>query len=105
MKKDKSYRWLLAVLLILQGNFVFGDEVATADFTGQKYQLLRDTFIKQGWLPDAEHTDPKVYPEFPEISCGAGKDAICSAGFKLGSRYEAIIIEEKGGELIVAGSY
>lgn len=105
MKSICGFSLILAAVVLAIVSFRVYSELSAEDFTGQKYLLLRDAFIKQGWLPDTEHADPKVYPEFPEISCGSGKDAICSAGFKLGSRYEAVVIEVKSSELIVAGSY
>lgn len=105
MKNNQLHRLLFAGIIMVCGGASLAKDVSPDDFTGQQYQLLRDAFIKQGWLLDTEHADPKVYPEFPEISCGTGRDAICSAGFKLDSRYEAVMVEVKNGELIVAGSY
>ncbi len=105
MKNNQLYRLLFAGIIMVCGGVSLAKDISPDDFTGQKYLLLRDAFIKQGWLPDTEHSETTVYPEFPEISCGAGIDAICSAGFKLDSRYEAVMVEVKNGELIVAGSY
>lgn len=95
---------IVAVMLAIVPFRVYS-ELSVGDFTGQKYQVLREVLLKQGWLPDMQHADPEVYPEYPEIACGSGKDTICSAGFALGDRYEAVMVEVKDGELIVSGSY
>lgn len=96
---------LIVAVMLAIASFRVYSELSVEDFTGQKYQVLREALLKQGWLPDMQHSDPEVYPEYPEIACGSGKDAICSAGFALGDRYEAVMVEVKDGELIVSGSY
>lgn len=105
MKNNHFYYLLFAGAITLYGSAVLGQDILPDDFIGQKYQVLREALLKQGWLPDMQHSDPEVYPEYPEIACGSGKNAICSAGFALGDRYEAVMVEVKDGELIVSGSY
>lgn len=56
----------------------------------------------------SEERDPGTrarFPEFPEISCGSGLDAVCSVGFQKERSYLALIVEKRGDQVIIAGEY
>jgi hypothetical protein len=74
------------------------------------YGETRQRMIKHGWTPDpteanARHTPSRLpYPEFPEVLCGEGYDAICSGWFSKGSESRLLDVREVNKALVVRGS-
>ena len=59
------------------------------------YAKARDWMLEHGWRVDATSI-PTVsdYPAHPEIACGRGYDAICSATFTKGTREIQLIVDQ-----------
>jgi hypothetical protein len=74
------------------------------------YREARQRMIKHGWTPDsteanARHTAAHLpYPEFPEVTCGEGRDAICSGWFTKGQESRLLDIRNVKKILVVRGS-
>ena len=74
------------------------------------YREARQRMIKHGWAPDpieanARHTAAHPpYPEFPEVLCGEGYDAICSGWFSKGSESRMLDVRAVKKVLVVRGS-
>lgn len=65
---------------------------------GMLYDQAKAILTGNGWTelpPDEADNTPPPYPDFPEISCGSGRDAICSSGWQRGGESAALIVREK----------
>ena len=74
---------------------------------GMSYVAGKALLIKSGWklIEEKEFKVPVPFPEFPEVSCGSGRDAVCSVGFKKQNNYLALIVEQQNGKVIITGEY
>lgn len=73
---------------------------------GLPYSKARSILIKNGWKPMLDSSSVKTSLKFPEISCGSGKDAVCSAGFKRDKQYVAFILKSLNRtDFILDGTY
>ncbi|MCX2918585.1 hypothetical protein ORK51_00120 [Stenotrophomonas rhizophila] len=56
---------------------------------GMEYAQVRRMLLDAGWVPlDAEYLRPSpAYPDYPEVNCGTGWQATCSAFFFRGDYY------------------
>jgi len=74
---------------------------------GMPYAQAKVRLIKAGWLasaPDSEGTP--VFAAHPEVECGQGWDAICSAGFHRGNEaYGLVLTPTNDDKLLVQGVY
>lgn len=74
---------------------------------GMPYAQAKVRLIKAGWLasaPDSEGTP--VFAAHPEVECGQGWDAICSAGFHRGNEaYGLVLTPTDDDKLLVQGVY
>ena len=74
---------------------------------GMPYAQAKVRLIKAGWLasaPDSEGTP--VFAAHPEVECGQGWDAICSAGFHRGNdAYGLVLTPTDDDKLLVQGVY
>lgn len=95
------------IFLFCFSPFIFSSQILQAeDFSGRSYEKVKNELLEDGWEIDESDLDEKpVYPDYPEISCGAGSQAICSAGFMKGSEYHSFVISKKKGQLIIEDEY
>lgn len=105
----------LAVLLLLSVSRVHAADAPSlpAAWTeigitvGMPYAQAKLRLIKAGWLasaPDSEGTP--VFAAHPEVECGQGWDAICSAGFHRGNEaYGLVLTPTDDDKLLVQGVY
>jgi hypothetical protein len=74
------------------------------------YQKARQRMIQQGWSPDPTEANERhktghlPYPNFPEVLCGEGYDAICSGWFSKGSEQRVLDVRDVRKVLLVRGS-
>jgi len=74
------------------------------------YREARQHMIRHGWAPDPTEARERYkpghlpYPEFPEVTCGEGYDAICSGWFLKGTESRTISVREVRKTLVVRGS-
>lgn len=74
------------------------------------YAEARKRMLRNGWKPnfaEAEfgyQSNYRPYKHFPEILCGEGYDAICSAPFIKGEHSHSIEVRELKGQLVVRGA-
>lgn len=56
---------------------------------GMEYTQVRRMLLDAGWVPlDAEYLRPwPAYPDYPEVNCGSGWQATCSAYYFRGDYY------------------
>ena len=53
---------------------------------GMTYVHAKAVLRAAGWNPILSQSEPHQEKNFPEISCGAGLDAVCEAGFQKGDK-------------------
>jgi hypothetical protein len=75
------------------------EEIAPAKQLGLKlplsYSAARKLMVKSSWRIDLSMTSaPAAYPKHPEISCGNGLDAVCSARFLKHGRAIQLIVDQ-----------
>lgn len=70
------------------------------------YTEVAQALLASGWqrIP-AEQGEISLSPDFPEVTCGEGVHAICTAGFKRDEEYRALIVEWREGQLRVVDDY
>ena len=70
------------------------------------YSVTKVALIKAGWKIDLEFGfDEQVqpaYPKHPEITCGNGMDAICSARYKKNDQSIMLTLDTENPSLLVA---
>ncbi|MER2177238.1 MAG: hypothetical protein ABS955_06010 [Stenotrophomonas maltophilia] len=60
---------------------------------GMPYAQAKAALIKAGWVPSAPDNDGKpVFAAHPEVDCGQGWNAICSAGFQIGNEAYGLVL-------------
>lgn len=70
----------------------------------RSYSKTRKGLIRLGWKPDVDPTsesDDNSYSDYPEISCGSGMDAICSARFTRSDLAIIVMVDQSKGNLPV----
>lgn len=65
------------------------------------YAAARKILAKTGWASDLHEDSPHSYPEFPEIVCGNGMDAICSARFIKDGKAIQLTVDQNSKTLLV----
>jgi hypothetical protein len=82
----------------------FSDPSVKADMP---YATVKKNLQKAGWsvVQRSVSTEPPIYKDFPEVDCGDGYEAVCSAGFKKATKQIGIIVTNKNGTLVVVGEY
>jgi len=74
------------------------------------YREARQRMLTHGWALDPTEVNakygqgPRPYPEFPEVLCGEGYDAICSGWFSKEFASRTIDVRIVEGNLVVRGS-
>ncbi|MGE6334402.1 hypothetical protein [Stenotrophomonas sp. NPDC077659] len=72
---------------------VLTGELATLGITaGMPYAKAKRLLGAAGWQVTPPESRQAVLPDFPEIECGQGRDAVCSAGFHRNDQSLAMII-------------
>ena len=71
------------------------------------YSAAKDLLISKGWkvIGSEKNKEPSIFVDFPEISCGAGKDAVCGLTVRRGEKTFGITVKEDHGMLTVQGSF
>lgn len=74
---------------------------------GMPYAQAKVRLIKAGWLASAPDSEgAPVFAAHPEVECGQGWDAICSAGFHRGNEaYGLVLTPTDDDKLLVQGVY
>lgn len=82
-------------------------ELSTLGITvGMPYAKAKRLLDAAGWHPTPPESRQAALPDFPEIGCGQGRDAVCSAGFhKDGQSFAMIIGTTQAGQPFVQGTY
>lgn len=72
----------LALMVVFTG-FVDANELDFSQFKGKAYKVVKSELLANGWetLPKQEG-EISLSQRYPEITCGSGSMAICSAGFR-----------------------
>lgn len=62
---------------------------------GQPYTLNRDVLLRASWKPDTKNVDGSVLDKaYPELSCGAGYDAVCQAAFTKDKKVLVLTVDQ-----------
>ena len=105
----------LSVVLLLSAGHVHGADAPPLPTAwtqigitvGMPYAQAKALLIKAGWVasaPDNEGTP--VFAAHPEVDCGQGWDAICSAGFHRGNEaYGLVLTPTDDDTLLVQGVF
>jgi hypothetical protein len=74
---------------------------------GMPYAQAKAALIKAGWVASAPDNDgDPVFAAHPEVDCGQGWDAICSAGYGRGNEtYGLVLAPTDDGKLLVQGVF
>lgn len=73
---------------------------------GMAYAKAKRLLVAAGWQVTPPEADEAAVPDFPEIACGQGRDAVCSAGFRKDEDSVAMIIgTTQAGQPFVQGTY
>jgi len=83
------------------------DELAALGITaGMPYAKAKRLLDAAGWQATPPESTQATLPDFPEIECGQGRDAVCSAGFHKNDQSVAMIIgTTQAGQPFVQGTY
>lgn len=74
---------------------------------GMPYAKARALLLGAGWKAEAAAQDgAPAFADTPEVECGQGWQAICSAGYgKGGEQYALVLGTSDDGKLLVQGTY
>ena len=73
---------------------------------GMPYAKAKRLLSAAGWQVSAAERADTALPDFPEIECGQGRDAVCSAGFQHAGQVVAMIVgTTPAGQPFVQGGY
>ncbi|WMJ69691.1 hypothetical protein [Stenotrophomonas sp. 24(2023)] len=73
---------------------------------GMAYAKARRLLVAAGWQVTRAESAKAAVPDFPEIECGQGHGAVCSAGFhKEGQAIAMMIGTTLAGQPFVQGTY
>lgn len=83
------------------------DEWKQAGLTaGMPYAKAKRLLSAAGWQVSPAQSVQTALPDFPEIECGQGVDAVCSAGFHKADQAVAMIVgTTPAGQPFVQGTY
>jgi len=105
----------LALLLLLSAGHVHAAETpqlppswtAIGITVGMPYAQAKALLMKAGWVASAPDNDgDPVFAAHPEVDCGQGWDAICSAGFSRRiEAYGLVLTPTDDGNLQVQGVF
>ncbi len=65
------------------------------------YFEIRNSLALSGWNRDVAGGSSKAFSEFPEIVCGSGMDAVCSARFVKDERVIILTVDQNAKTLKV----
>lgn len=83
-----------------------GELAALGITAGMPYAKARRLLDAAGWQATPPESRQAALPDFPEIECGQGRDAVCSAGFHRNDQSVAMIIgTTQAGQPFVQGTY
>ncbi|HYQ22284.1 hypothetical protein [Stenotrophomonas sp.] len=83
-----------------------GELAALGISAGMPYAKAKRLLDAAGWQVSPPESGQAALPGFPEIECGQGRDAICSAGFHRNGQSLAMIIgTTQAGQPFVQGTY
>lgn len=82
-------------------------ELAALGITaGMPYAKAKRLLDAAGWQAMPPESRQAALPDFPEIECGQGRDAVCSVGFRKEGQSVAMIIgTTQAGQPFVQGTY
>lgn len=73
---------------------------------GMPYAQAKQVLLARGWRIDtSEQSSAPAFKQHPEITCGEGINAICSAGYQKGGEYLALTVQNTKQGLVVNGTY
>jgi len=85
---------------------VYADELDFSQYEGKNYEFVKREFVTVGWeLVPKREGEVSINKKYPEVTCGSGRMAICSVGFRKNRKSVAFVVIESGGQLIVSGEY
>ncbi len=83
-----------------------GELAALGITAGMPYAKAKRLLDAAGWRVTPPESAQAALPDFPEIECGQGRDAVCSAGFHKDDQSVAMIIgTTQAGQPYVRGTY
>jgi len=83
-----------------------GELAALGITAGMPYAKAKRLLDAAGWQATPPESTQATLPDFPEIECGQGRDAVCSAGFHKNDQSVAMIIgTTQAGQPFVQGTY
>lgn len=68
------------------------------------YSEAKKLMLKNGWKLSLFEKHTPDYKDFPEITCGEGYDAICSAAYSNGKTEQILHVREIKNKLVIRGS-
>jgi len=68
------------------------------------YSEAKKLMLKNGWKLSPYEKHIPNYKRFPEITCGEGYDAICSAAYSNGKGEQILDVREMKNKLVIRGS-
>ncbi|WP_333004351.1 hypothetical protein [Vibrio coralliilyticus] len=95
----------LALMIVFTG-FVDANELDFSQFKGKAYKVVKSELLAKGWetLPKQEG-EISLSQRYPEITCGSGSMAICSAGFRKKQESVGIIVTDSDIGIMVLEVY
>ncbi|HAS6967012.1 TPA: hypothetical protein I7303_23735 [Vibrio parahaemolyticus] len=102
-----KFRFMFFLAFIFSVNTVVcADELDFSKYEGKNYELVKSEFLTAGWeLVPKQEGEASINTRYPEITCGSGRMAICSVGFRKKRNSVAFVVKESGSQLIVSGEY
>lgn len=92
--------------VIASAQEVTGELAALGITAGMPYAKAKRLLDAAGWQATPPESRQAALPDFPEIECGQGRDAVCSAGFRKEGQSVAMIIgTTQAGQPFVQGTY
>ncbi|WP_416057158.1 hypothetical protein [Stenotrophomonas maltophilia] len=92
--------------VIASAQDVTGELAALGITAGMPYAKAKRLLDAAGWQATLPESRQAALPDFPEIECGQGRDAVCSAGFRKEGQSVAMIIgTTQAGQPFVQGTY
>jgi hypothetical protein len=98
---NRATIFVLSALTVTASNFSMAEQDpsevlrAIGIKEGLPCAKVKASLVARGWRPDMSEAESRPpYKQHPEISCGSGADAICSAGFIKGREQIAIMVGE-----------
>lgn len=94
------------VLMFIFTAFVDANELDFSQFEGKAYKVVKSELLAKGWktLPKQEG-EISLNQRYPEITCGTGSMAICSAGFRNKQQSVGFVVTDSAKGVIVLEVY